>query len=151
MRSPQFAAFTILGLASVASVSWADPLDATPNTRIYDGTNRSIPMSTKASNIVPEDTTLATAPALPDSSAGADASPLVYLRAARRALAANRTGEAQQSLEMAETRALTRVVTPEMANMPDPNPEVTRIRNALHALGAGDRGRAIQIIDAMAD
>jgi hypothetical protein len=52
---------------------------------------------------------------------------------------------------MAETRALDRSVTPDAANVPDPNPSVTQIHNALQVLGQGDRARALEIIDAMAN
>ena len=91
------------------------------------------------------------APALPTPPVGTEAAPHDYLKAARDALTAGRTGEAQQSLEMAETRELTRAVPPEDAARPDPNPAVNQIRDALHALGRGQRERALQIIDALAD
>jgi hypothetical protein len=103
----------------------------------------------KASNIVPADTGPGVAPMLPPSPAGYDAAPRDYLRAARGSLAAARTGEAQQSLEMAETRLLPRAVPADQANMPDPDPAIAQIQSALHALGEGDSGRAGQIVDAM--
>jgi len=109
------------------------------------------PVSSRASNILSEDSGSAIAPALPTPPVGPDAGPHDYLRAARHAIASGRTGEAQQSLEMAETRVLTRVVTPDAASAPDPDPAVSQIRDALHALGEGDRARALQIIDAMAN
>jgi hypothetical protein len=70
-----------------------------------------------------------------------------YLVAARSALIGGRTGEAQQSLEMAETRALDRSVPLLQTGTPDRNPLVEDINRALQALGAGDRGRAVQIIE----
>jgi hypothetical protein len=103
----------------------------------------------KASNIVPADTGPGVAAMLPPSPAGDDAAPRDYLKAARGALAADRTGQAQQLLEMAETRILPRSVPAQQANMPDPDPAVAQIQNALHALGTGDSGRASQIVDAM--
>jgi hypothetical protein len=36
------------------------------------------------------------------------------------------------------------------SGIPDPGPAVNQIRDALRWLGAGGRGRALQIIDAMA-
>ena len=67
-----------------------------------------------------------------------------YLKAARAALVAGRTGQAQQSLEMAETRALDRSVAQGQTNTPSDSQLVSRIRDARHALGSGDRARAVQ-------
>ena len=132
MRSSTFALCAVLGLALTTSLAQAQS-----------------PRSMKASNIVPADTGPGVAPMLPRSPAGDDAAPRDYLKAARDALAADRTGEAQQSLEMAETRILPRVVPAEVANMPDPDPAITHIQDALHALGSGSTGRAMAIVDAM--
>src|SRR6201999_30581 len=96
--------------------------------------------SRPASNIVADDTKSTIAPALPAPPIGDEASLAEYLSAARHALATGRTGEAQESLEMAETRALARVVTPDAADMPDPDARVVLIHNALQALGEGDPG-----------
>lgn len=146
MRSMKLMTFAVLGMASIASFAYAR------GQYVPDGmgTGRN-PVSTRASNIVPEDTRSAIAPALPTPPVGTEAAPHDYLKAARDALTAGRTGEAQQSLEMAETRELTRAVPPEDAARPDPNPAVNQIRDALHALGRGQRERALQIIDALAD
>jgi hypothetical protein len=70
-----------------------------------------------------------------------------YLQAARSALVAGRTGEAQQALEMAQTRALDRSVPLFQTNAPSRNPLVDKIGQARAALGAHDRGRAVQIVD----
>ncbi len=105
------------------------------------------PVSTRSSNIVPSDTKSTIAPSLPASPAGDDAAIRDYLRAARESLTAGRTGEAQQSLEMAETRALTRVVPAEEAAMPAGSSLISRIKNARMALGHGDRSQAIALID----
>ena len=70
-----------------------------------------------------------------------------YLKAARAALVAGHTGQAQQSLEMAETRALDRSVAPGQTTAPSDSQLVSRIRDARHALGSGDRTHAIQLID----
>ena len=70
-----------------------------------------------------------------------------YMKAARAALVAGQTGLAQQSLEMAETRALESSVVPSEAGTPSQNPLVTHIHDALQALGVGDRARTIHLID----
>ncbi|HEY2618469.1 MAG TPA: hypothetical protein VGI78_14105 [Acetobacteraceae bacterium] len=112
------------------------------------GTGSSLPMSDKASNIAPGDTKSAIAPNLPSPPIGGNASVRDYLVAARSALLLGRTGEAQQALEMAETRALDRSVPLFQTNAVDKSPLVGEIGQALQALGGGDRGRAVQIIEA---
>jgi hypothetical protein len=112
------------------------------------GTGASLPLSDKASNITPSDTQSSIAPNLPSPPVGENAASRDYLVAARAALAAGRTGEAQQSLEMAETRALDRSVPLFQTSVPDNNPLIAEIRSALDALGSGDRMRAMQIIEA---
>jgi hypothetical protein len=87
-------------------------------------------------------------PALPSPELPANASPNDYLRAARGALATGRTGEAQQALEMAETRALDRSVPLFQTNTPSKAPLVARIRAARDALGTGDRSATMRAIDA---
>ena len=145
MRSLKLATFAFLGVGSIAVLSHAQPpAQAQSPADTGTGGNYGLhePFSKKASNIAAYDTKSNIAPALPTPAVGNDATPRDYVRAARDALAAGRTGEAQQSLEMAETRALDRSVTPEAANVPDPNPGVTQIRNALQVLGEGNRGQA---------
>ncbi|MBV8576444.1 MAG: hypothetical protein JOZ58_15615 [Acetobacteraceae bacterium] len=110
------------------------------------GTGSSLPMGNRSSNILPGGPEVA--PNLPSPAVGQDASPRAFLLAARNALAAGRTGEAQQSLEMAQTRLLDRSVPLFQTNTPDQSPAVTQISQALQALGAHDRARAMQIIDA---
>jgi hypothetical protein len=132
MRFSTFALCAVLGMASTVTLAQAEN-----------------PRSMKASNIVPADTGPGVAPMLPPSPAGNDAAPRDYLKAARDALAADRTGEAQQSLEMAETRILPRAVPADVANTPNSDPAVAHIQDALHALGSGSTGRALGIVDAM--
>jgi len=112
------------------------------------GEGVSYPLSSSASNIGPGDTRSTIAPTLPTPALGSGAGPVQYLQAARASLAAGRTGEAQQSLEMAQTRLLDRSVPYNAVNTPSANPAVAQISEALRALGAGDRMRAMQIIDA---
>ena len=61
---------------------------------------------------------------------------------------AGRTGEAQQSLEMAQTRLLDRSTPQFQTSDPSDNPAVTQISQALKALAAGDRAQTMQLIDA---
>ncbi len=110
------------------------------------GTGMSLPRGTRASNIDTADTRSEIAPNLPSPSLGPDAGPADYLRAAQASLQAGRTGEAQQSLEMAETRLLDRSVPQAQTNNPDDNPAVSQITQALKALAAGDRAQAGQLI-----
>ncbi|MBV8095797.1 MAG: hypothetical protein JOY71_07975 [Acetobacteraceae bacterium] len=63
-------------------------------------------------------------------------------------MARGQTGETQQALEMAETRALDRSVPYLQTNSVDRSPLVTQINQALQQLGAGDRAGAMQAIEA---
>jgi len=111
------------------------------------GTGMSMPLGTNASNIDANNTRSTIAPNLPSPPIGANANAVDYLRAAQRALQAGRTGEAQQSLEMAQTRLLDRSVPQEQTSNPSDNPAVTQVSQALKALAAHDRMQAMQLID----
>lgn len=111
------------------------------------GTGASLPRSNRASNIGGADSRTVIAPNLPSPDLGPNAGPGDYLHAARAALATGHTGEAQQALEMAETRALDRSVPLFQTNTPSTTPLVTRISAALTALGAHDRAATMQAID----
>ena len=87
------------------------------------------------------------APTLPQPDLGENSGPHDYLRTARTAIIAGRTGAAQQSLEMAQTRSLDRAVMPGQSIAPTDSRFVGQIRDALGALAAGDRARAIALID----
>ena len=148
----KFATLIVLGMAAapglVSAQSTTMPATAMPITTAQAGAPLSTsPNSTRSSNIVPENTLSNVAPNLPASPAGENAAVQEYLRSARASLAAGRTGEAQQSLEMAATRALTRSVDTQQITAPDSNPMVLRIRDALHALGTGNRTQAMDLID----
>jgi hypothetical protein len=121
------------------------PNGARPGNEI--GTGSSLPYSNAASNIDQRDTSSVLAPNLPSPPLGENASPRDYLVAARNALAAGRTGEAQQSLEMAETRTLDRSVAYDATMQPDDSRFIQMVRDALHALANGDRGTAISVIE----
>lgn len=112
------------------------------------GVGQSFPLSPNASNIAngtPESTI---APTLPEPSVGENATPQQLLMAARRALAAGRTGEAQEAMERAQTRLLDRSTPLFQTDRPSTHPGVAQISAALRALGAGDRAGALRGIDA---
>ena len=75
------------------------------------------------------------------------AMPSDFLRAAQGALATGRTGEAQQALEMAQTRMLDRSVPLGQTNVPSDNPTVTQISQALRDLGTGNRAATMRSIE----
>ena len=106
------------------------------------------PYSTDASNIAPQDTQSTIAPALPSPDLPEGAGPSDALRAARGALAAGRLGEAQEALEMAQTRMLDRSVVLGQTNNPSDNPVVAQISRALQALAAHDRSTCMRLIEA---
>jgi hypothetical protein len=72
--------------------------------------------------------------------------PSDYLRAAQGALVGGRNGEAQESLEMAQTRMLDRSVQMGQTNNPSDNPTVGQISQALQALAARDRASCLRIV-----
>ncbi|HTR15653.1 MAG TPA: hypothetical protein VMI52_01300 [Acetobacteraceae bacterium] len=78
------------------------------------------------------------APRLPAPHVGTHATPEEYLRAAQSALARHHTGEAQQALEMAETRLLSRSTPVDAARQPDQDQAVQQVGQARQALGQGD-------------
>lgn len=135
---------------SVPATQQGVPPGASPDTGARPGnvvgTGMSLPMGTRASNIDPSDTRSMIAPNLPSPAIGPNASAVDYLRAAQSALQAGRTGEAQQSLEMAQTRLLDRSVPMGQTNNPTDNPAVIQISQALKALAAGDRAQTMQLI-----
>jgi hypothetical protein len=110
------------------------------------------PSSTAASNIGTGDTHTVWSPSLPVPPIDDEAPPSAFLDAAQKAIAANRTGEAQEALERAESRALSRSVRPSRAGEPSRQPLVQQIAKARAALGTGDRLGSLRIIQAaMAD
>jgi hypothetical protein len=148
MRYLTIAAAALLGVSMAAARAQPAPDTASGGRPGHEpGTGLSFPLSSSASNIGPSDTRSVIAPTLPPSSVGTNATVVDYLRAARASLMAGETGQTQQSLEMAETRALDRSVPMGTTDSPDPSGLIARIRDARHALGAGDRQQAIQIID----
>lgn len=149
MRRVRGVGAVLIGLA-VSAQGLAPGIDpdtgARPGNEI--GTGASLPLSDKAANIGGQDTTSAIAPNLPTPAIGESAGTRDYLMAARTALVLGRTGEAQQALEMAETRTLDRSVPLFQTSTRIKDPLISEIEQALQALGEGDRGRAVQIIEA---
>lgn len=110
------------------------------------GVGPSEPASTQASNIDSSDVRSRIAPRLPTPRGAENATPEQLLGIAQNALRRGATGEAQQALEMAETRALDRVTSPSAANAPERSPLVNQIDQALHSLASHDRAGAQQAI-----
>ena len=102
------------------------------------GTGMSGPASNKASNIDSADTRSTIAPHLPQPPAGEGADPAAYLHDAATALDKHQTGAAQQALEMAETRILTRSTPVSTAGQPAQDPMIQHISDARKALGTND-------------
>lgn len=88
------------------------------------------------------------ATALPAPALGEDAGPIDLLRAAESALAAGRSGEAQEAMEMAQTRLLDRSVPLGTAGVPSEQPAVKLISQGLQALAVGDRMTSVRMIQA---
>lgn len=109
---------------------------AAPPTSAYRGGVGS-PLSQRASNISPSDTRSELGSRLPSPNA-ANNTPQGLLTAAQTALSRNRTGAAQEALEQAETRVLSRTVDPSLANQPDTQAMVQHIGAARRALGSRD-------------
>jgi len=117
-----------------------------PRGREYRGGAGS-PASNRASNTTAANTRSEIAPRLPDPAAGAS-TPEGYLAAAQRALNSGRTGAAQEALERAETRLLSRSTEQSLAGSPDASPMVQKIGEARRALAARDTATAKSAISA---
>ncbi len=87
-------------------------------------------------------------PRLPSPSVSDNARASEFLAAAQGALAAGRLGEAQQALEMAQTRLLDRSVPLGQTNSVSDSPAVREITLALRALSAGEREASMGHIQA---
>jgi hypothetical protein len=106
------------------------------------GEGVSEPASTRASNINRADARSQIAPRLPTPSVGENASPESYVQAAQQALRRNRTGEAQEALERAETRVL------EMHQADQGRiPMMDTLEQARQALGRHEVAEARRILD----
>jgi hypothetical protein len=105
------------------------------------------PVSNAATNTDQGNARTTWSPSLPAPAVGDEAPPTAFLDAARRAIAANRSGEAQEALERAESRALDRAVRPSKAGQPSRQPLVSQIAQARQLLGDGDRLGALRLIE----
>ena len=148
MRYMTFATVALLAMTAHSALAQT-PSSVNPATGARPGhepgVGKSLPRSDKSSNIAPGDTRSNIAPTLPQGT-GRKCGTQDYLRAARASLVAGHTGQAQQSLEMAETRALDRsVVQGQVA--PVRSGFISQISDARRALGDGNSGHAIELID----
>ena len=96
------------------------------------------PSSNYASNIDQSDTHSMIAPKLPDPPMDANAGPRALLSAASQDVRAKQTGAAQEALERAETRLLTRSTPVDQADNPDNRGPVGLIASARLAIAHGD-------------
>jgi hypothetical protein len=104
------------------------------------------PSSNAASNTSAANARPGSAPRLPDPGAAND-SPAALLTAARTALDHGRTGAAQEALERAETRILSRTTDPSRASEPAQSAMSRHIAEARRALGNKDSAAAKAAID----
>ena len=99
-------------------------------------------------NVAPSDTRPATAAPMPGPSLALQTSRQSrLLEAARRALEAGWTGEAQEALERAETRLLSVSAVPVQAGLPESQQAVLAIGAARRALTAHDHQSAMRAIE----
>lgn len=142
-------ALSLLGASPVLAQTYSGaPVPAGPGKVVTGprGLPSVEPLSRGASNINSMDTRSTIAPALPSTNLGPNATASDYLRAAQNALAAGQTGRAQEALENAETRLLTRSVPMGAGGQPDQNPAVNNINSALQSLGSHDVQGAMRIV-----
>ncbi len=104
------------------------------------------PAAAGASNTTANDTRSLIAPHLPIPALGDDAPPADYLHAARVALMLQHTGEAQEALERAESRALDRSVVPSQALQASKQSLIKQITEARRALSSGDSDLTLRMI-----
>jgi len=147
MRTGLLSSALAIGLMASPALAQVDPATGARPGR-EPGVGQSWPLSPNASNTGAGDVRSTIAPTLPAPDVGENATPQQLLAAARQALAAGRTGQAQEALERAQTRLLDRDTPLFQTNVPSNHPAVLQISTALRALGAGDRATAMQAIDA---
>ncbi len=138
------AATLILTALPAAAQAQPSPDGARPGNVI--GTGQSLPRSDNAGNLNPQTTRSELAPNLPAPPASDDLQTL--LLDAKSSLQSGHTGQAQEALERAETRALDRSVVRGNERVPASSPVVAQISQALQAVGSGQTDQAIRLIDA---
>jgi hypothetical protein len=147
MRESVLSAGLLLAGLAAAHAQGAAPADQNPGVppaSAYRG-GAGAPFSPRASNIDGADTYSEIAPRLPDPYAAGDG-PRAYLVAAQRALDHRQTGAAQEALERAQTRILSRSTDPAFADRPDDRGLSRAITDARLALGQHDVRRAQAIL-----
>jgi hypothetical protein len=141
---------TVLLGAPLAPISWVQAQAQTSDTGALPGndigTRSSLPRSPNASNITPNDTTSTIAPTPPEPAVGPLSNVQMLLNAAGQSLATGQTGTADEALEQAETRILTRAVPQTQTNYASQDPVVAQIQQARYDLGTNDRSGALQMI-----
>ncbi len=149
MRYISLPTVALLGLAAVSALAQAPSIDLETGARAGHeiGIGDSLPRSDKASNTDSANSRSTIAPTLPASTIGENGASRDYLINARASLVAGRTGQAQQALEMAETRALDRSVAQSDITKASESAFVARVAAARRALGNGDKAQAIDLID----
>jgi hypothetical protein len=136
MRKPVHVAYARAAMKRDPMVQDAAMTDSSvPPTSAYRGGVGS-PLSTQATDLKPS-TGEKMGSRLPMPPTSGD-TPRDLLTAAQTALNKGQTGAAQQALEMAETRVLSRTTDPSLANQPDQRAMVANISKARQALGARD-------------
>jgi hypothetical protein len=145
MRYLNLAAAALLGMTAMSALAQTPP-GMNPATGARPGhepgVGDSLPLS-KCAKIIRADSARSGGASTPGEGTTAND----YLRAARASLVSGLTCEAQQSLDMAETRALDRSVVQGQQHVPDDGQLVSRIRDVRHAVDAGDNAHAIQLVD----
>jgi hypothetical protein len=142
----KFCRVILIVASSAAAAQPAPPSNDGARPGNIIGTGMSLPRSNAASNLNAATAKSELAPNLPAPPGPQEVRPL--LMAARDALLAGRTGEAQEALERAETRALDRSVAIGTENIPARGPVVSGIADARNALATGNSSAAIGHITA---
>ena len=104
------------------------------------------PMSTVPTNTNPANTHTEWSPSLPTPPVDPNSAPIAFIRAAQSAIAAGRTGEAQEAIERAESRALDRSTRPSMAGQPSRQGLVQVLAQARQTLASGDKAGTMQLL-----
>lgn len=143
---PLFVFVALLLATAPGARSQPGPYGAQPGTGFGGGA--ALPTDDRAGGLTSQYARPTYDPGLPPPVGTPGDRPSDYLRRAQDALAAGRAGEAQQSLEMAQTRLLDRSVPLGQTNHPSNNPTVGQISQALQALSARDRPGCMQLIQA---
>jgi len=119
----------------------------TADRRSPGGVIPAVPVSSPRAAPLAAEIAAGASPALPLPGLPADATAQDYLVAARQAIRAGNAGEAQASLERAETRLLNRASLAAGPNRPLHHPGIVEIEQVLDQLGANDSAGALATID----